>query len=227
MISVIIPTLNSAETLTETFACLVGPTLSGLVREVIVCDGGSSDSTLDMADAAGAKIVHAEKGRGRQLKVGANATKCDWLLFLHADTRLEPAWAEEVAQIIAQPDGNREFAAAFRFALDDRSFGARMLEKVVGLRCRALKLPYGDQGLLIHREFYNNLGGYRDLDLMEDVAFIRKVGWRRTHLLRARAITSAARFRKTGYFLRPLKNFSILTLYFLRVPPSILVRLYE
>jgi rSAM/selenodomain-associated transferase 2 len=225
MISIVIPTLNSQDTLNDTFACLVPATMEGLVREVVVVDGGSSDRTCEIADAAGATIVHSQKGRGRQLRAGGDKAKSDWLLFLHADTKLAPTWAKEVADLIASPQ--REFAAAFRFALDDQRLAARILERIVALRCHALKLPYGDQGLLIHRTFYRKLGGFPEVDLMEDVALIRKVGWRRTNLLKSCAVTSPKRFQKDGYFLRPLRNFCILTLYLLRVPTRVLVRLYE
>jgi glycosyltransferase involved in cell wall biosynthesis len=169
--------------------------------------------------------VRSERGRGAQLAAGAREATGDWLLFLHADTVLDPGWAAEAAAFIADP-GNRGRAAVFRFALDDESAAARRLEAVVGWRCRALALPYGDQGLLISRRFYDSLGGFGPLPLYEDVDIIRRIGRSRLVLLRTRAVTSAARYRRSGYWLRPARNLFCLVLYGLGVPPRLIARIY-
>jgi rSAM/selenodomain-associated transferase 2 len=227
MISVIIPTLNAAETLSVTFSCLIGPTVAGLVTEVIVAEGGSEDETVNIAEAAGAHVVECPRGRGLQLAAGANAAKGRWLLFLHADTRLEAGWDDEVVKFIEKSEGlGRDRAAAFRFQLDDFSAKARVLEKLVAFRCAILKAPYGDQGLLVSKAFYDRLGGHSELDLMEDVDLVRRIGSKRLVLLRSAAVTSAARYQASGYFLRILRNSLIMSLYACRVPPRLLARLY-
>ena len=96
MISAVIPTLNSEATLATTLEALIPAVVEGVVREVIVADGGSTDRTLKIADQSGARVVTSETGRGLQLKSGAAAAKMPWLLFLHADTVLDPGW-ERVA----------------------------------------------------------------------------------------------------------------------------------
>ena len=93
-------------------------------------------------------------------------------------------------------------------------------------RCRVLALPYGDQGLLIARAFYESLGGYRPLPLMEDVDLIRRIGRSRLRMLDATATTSAARYRRDGWTLRPLRNLLCLSLHFAGVPPKALLRFY-
>jgi len=226
MISVVIPTLNAERALAHCFDGLIAATVKGLVREVIVADGGSGDETLAIADAAGAHVVTAPKGRGSQLAAGADAARCEWLLFLHADTVLEPGWEGEAASFLERADFERPRAAAFRFALDDFGPAARRLEFFVGLRCWMFGLPYGDQGLLIAKRFYRQLGGFRPLPLMEDVDLMRRIGRRRLTMLRARAVTSAERFRREGYLRRSARNLGILLLYALRVPTNLLVRLY-
>jgi rSAM/selenodomain-associated transferase 2 len=218
-LSVVIPTLNAAATLSATLASLRG------ADEVIVSDGGSSDGTRDVAGRSGARIVESSSGRGRQLATGADEATGDWLLFLHADTALEPNWRGAVNRYIANP-ANQSRAAAFRFALDDGSAPARRLERMVAWRTNALALPYGDQGLLIKRDFYRSLGGFRALPLMEDVDLVRRIGRRRLVILPISARTSAARWQAQGWATRSLRNVACLLLYFIGVPPRLLYRLY-
>src|SRR5438552_12286729 len=101
-LSIVIPTLEAAATLGAALAALDEGRASGLVREVIVVDGGSSDATRAVADAAGAELATAPRGRGAQLAAGAQRARGDWLLFLHADTRLEAGWAAAVRGFIDQ-----------------------------------------------------------------------------------------------------------------------------
>lgn len=229
MISVVVPTLNAERHLAAGLSALVHAAVEGLVREVVVVDGGSSDRTTEIVDQAGATLVKSTCGRGTQLALGAEHTRLPWILFLHADTVLEPGWEREAAAFIEAVDTGRRRAAAavFRFALDEPGFKARLVEWGVSVRCALLRLPYGDQGLLIPRRLYGQLGGYRQIPLMEDVDLIRRLGRSRTVMLRSRAITSATRYRRDGYLRRILRNLSCLTLYYLRVPAHTIARLYR
>ncbi len=228
MISVIIPTLNAEATLAPTLAALVPATVDGVVREVIVSDGGSADRTLEIADAAGAEIERGEAGRGRQLARGAQRARFPWLLFLHADTSLETGWQMEAAEFMnsVEADHRSLSAAAFRFALDDSGIAPRLVEAGVSLRCTLAKLPYGDQGLLIPARLYNEIGGFRPLPIMEDVDLVRRLGRKRLIVLNSRAITSASRYRRDGYGRRVARNLTCLALYVLRVPAATISRLY-
>ncbi|MGD9828626.1 MAG: TIGR04283 family arsenosugar biosynthesis glycosyltransferase [Hyphomicrobiaceae bacterium] len=228
MITVVIPTLNAERVLAATLTALVPAAVEGLVREVIIVDGGSSDHTARIVEAAGAELVTAQKGRGSQLAAGAKAARQPWLLFLHADTVLEAGWESEALAFIERVDGGArpESAAAFKFSLDDIGFAPRALETLVSLRCLLLRLPYGDQGLLVPRRLYESVGGYQPLPLMEDVAMVRGLGRKRIVMLRSRATTSAVRFRRDGYLLRSLRNMSCVALFLLRVPTRHIVRLY-
>jgi rSAM/selenodomain-associated transferase 2 len=191
----------------------------------LVIDGGSCDATVVVAADWGARVLQAPRGRGAQLAVGGAAAVGDWLLFLHADTQLGPGWVVAARAFMAQP-GSEQRAAAFRLALDDSDPRARRIERLANWRGRALGLPYGDQGLLISRSIYEALGGYRPLPLMEDVDLVRRIGRRRIVILDAAAVTSAARYRRDGWWLRPLRNLALLGLYFLGVPTRVLHRLY-
>lgn len=219
-LAIIIPTLNAAEGLG---AALAACAEAG--AEILVADGGSTDGTPGLARAAGAEVIAASRGRGPQLVAGAAANRADWLLFLHADTRLEPGWAAAVRGFMAQPE-NAGRAAYFRFTLDDPAPQARRLERLVAWRCRVLALPYGDQGLLLSRALYQSVGGYRPLPLMEDVDLVRRLGRRRLVSLPVVALTSAARWRRDGWYRRSTRNLACLSLWLLGVPPRTIARLY-
>lgn len=219
-LSVVIPTLNAAHMLSTTLKAL------GPVDEVIVIDGGSSDATLDVARACGAHTAEAPQGRGFQLSAGAAAAQYEWLLFLHADTVLEPGWKAEAQSFMSDPE-NQQRAAVFRFKLDDGSLNARRLERFVAWRTRFIGLPYGDQGLLISSHFYRALGGFREWPLMEDVDLVRRIGRRRIVPMKSYAQTSAQRWRREGWGRRSLRNGACLMLYFLGLPPRVILRLYR
>jgi rSAM/selenodomain-associated transferase 2 len=221
-IAVVIPTLNAAETLPQLLEALCS---TAIVREVIVVDGGSSDKTVYLARAAGAHVIDAASGRGTQLAAGASAASQDWLLFVHADCRLEPGWESAVDSFLASPEG-KDRAGYFDFALDDATPAARRLERIVAWRCRVLGLPYGDQGLLIARSLYDTVGGFAPLPLMEDVDLVRRLGRRRLVRIGIRCVASARRYRRGGYWRRPLRNLFCLSLYFAGVPPARIARLY-
>ena len=221
-ISVVIPTLNAADVLPATLDALAN---ARLVREIIVADGGSADDTRAIAAASGARIVAAPRGRGSQLAAGANAASGPWLLFLHADCRPARDWEDAVARFFATPGANGH-AGYFTFALDASGRAARRLERIVAWRCRALALPFGDQGLLIGRTLYDAVGGYAALPLMEDVDLVRRLGRRRLRPLGAKLYSSARRYRSGGYLRRPLRNLVCLSLYFAGVPARHIARLY-
>ncbi|MBU6373969.1 MAG: glycosyltransferase [Alphaproteobacteria bacterium] len=194
MLSVVLPTLNAADRLPAALAPLVDGVLRGLVKEVIVVDGGSQDATIAIAEEAGATIVRSAPETSARLAAGAAAARGGAYLFLDPDTRLSPGWVDEAGGFLSGPQG-RTRAAAFAFALDDDTAAARAVAAWVDLRCAVFGLPYGDQGLLISRALYDDIGGYRPLPRMADVDLVRRLGRRRIRVLRTRAVTSAAGYR--------------------------------
>lgn len=223
MLAVIVPTLNAAQTLP---ACLQAV---GEDVPVVVVDGGSADDTRMVARMFMADVLTAPPGRGGQLAAGADAAiggQAEWLLFLHADTVLQPGWRDAVDAFIADP-GNAGRAAHFALAFDDDGRGARRVARLANWRARVLGLPYGDQGLLIAAPFYRSLGGFRPLPIMEDVDMVRRIGRDNLVPLKALAVTSAEKYRRDGWWRRPLRNIGCLALFLLGLPTGMIARLYR
>ncbi len=223
-LSVVIPTLNAAEALPACLAALVEGLHAGLIREVIVSDGGSGDATALIADAAGAVIVTGAPSRGGQLRRGAAVAGGAWLLVLHADTVLPEGWAGAVRAQMAQGG-----AAAFRLSFDAGGLAPWLVAGWANLRTRVFGLPYGDQGLLISRADYERAGGYPDIPLMEDVALalaLRGQGGR-IALLPLAVRTSAARFLRDGWLRRGARNLWLLARYLCGADPARLAARYR
>lgn len=216
-ISVVIPTLDEEERLAAAIRSVRAD------AEVIVVDGGSTDGTRAVAAAEGARVLEAPPGRGRQLDEGARAAGGEWLVFLHADTRLEAGWAAAVAGLAPPVVGG-----AFRLAIDSDRPAFRIVERAVRVRLRVFKRPYGDQALFVRRDAYARVGGMPHLPLMEDVAFVTRL--RRAGplaFLPLRAFTSARRWQRHGIVGTTLRNWWLLALYAAGHPPDRLARLYR
>ncbi len=222
-VSVVIPTLEAADRIGPCLGALGAAVMEGVIHEVIVADGGSADAIAEVAEAVGARLVTAPRGRGKQLAAGARAARGDWLLFLHADTVLAPGWGAAVLAHVRTRPGR---AGYFTLRFDTPGPMARIVAGWANLRAALFALPYGDQGLLISRALYDQTGGYRPIPLMEDVALVRRIGRRRLARLGAAAVTSASRYAADGWLRRGWRNLTTLALYFLGVAPERLARRY-
>ncbi len=222
-LSVIVPVLNAERDLPACLASLVEGAEAGLLREVVVSGTSTCEGARAMADEAGAAWVEGERGRGRQLRRGAEAARGDWLLFLHADTVLETGWSSAAATHMAS---RADKAAVFRLAFRSGGWRAHVVAGLANLRSRWLALPYGDQGLLVPRTLYDATGGYEPIPLMEDVSLVRRIGRSRLAVLDARAFTSSARQVRDGWFARSARNIILVTRYFAGADPEDLARAY-
>jgi rSAM/selenodomain-associated transferase 2 len=219
-VSVVIPVLND----TPAAAQLLPQVPPDPAVELIVVDGGNDTGLAEvLAERPDVRLVRTMPGRGRQMNAGAAMAAGEWLLFLHADSRLPAGWRQAIATVAPDVIGGW-----FRFALDDPAWQARVIERLVGWRVRQLRLPYGDQGIFVRRDVFERLGGFADLPLMEDVEFVRRVTTagplREAPLPLA---TSARRWRRDGWFRRSARNVVLVALYFAGVSPARLVRWYD
>lgn len=217
-LSVIIPALNEAENI----GAVVEAVRRAKPHEVIVVDGGSTDRTTELASRAGAIVLTSPPGRGRQQRLGAERARGDWLVFLHADTRLPENYPQIVAQILSRPE---VAAGAFRFKLDEPGAGYRWIEQLVAWRCRFFKLPYGDQAIFVRAAVLAQAGGFPALPIMEDYELIRrlrKLG--RIEVASVAAATSARRWRKLGALNASCTNIACLAAYKLGVDAATIAR---
>lgn len=223
LVSVIIPVLDDVLCLERALEALGDDSRA----EIIVVNGGDRTPRFAELEHAAPHVRWAASppGRGRQMNVGARIAQGDWLLFLHADTSLPRGWIDELARLLQVPS---VVGGSFRFALDSPSPLARALEQGVAARVRWLNLPYGDQALFVRRGVFMSLGGYRELPLMEDVDFVRRMRRRgRLHHSALPAVTSARRWERDGWFRRSAENVILVLLFLAGVSPRWLAARYR
>ena len=183
---------------------------------------GHSRVEIIVVDADDPQWELGAPGRARQMNAGAARARGDWLLFLHADSRLPHGWLTTFDLHTRGVEGGW-----FRFALDDTAWQARAIERGVRWRVRLFRLPYGDQGIFVRRSTFVAMGGYREIALMEDVDFVRRLVARAAVVeLPIALATSSRRWRRDGWWRRSVRNVVLLALYFAGVSPSRLARWY-
>ncbi len=224
-VSIVIPVLRDSVQLDGLLASLARQTDDAAV-EIIVANGDADDGAVAGVQARHAAVrwVASLPGRGLQMNAGAAVASGRWLLFLHADTRLDHRWLDA----LRQAESHGAVGGAFRFTLDSPRRVARVIERGVAWRTRWLGLPYGDQGLFVRRDAFTALGGYRPYPLMEDIDLVRRL--RRhgpLHLSPLPIRTSARRWERDGWGRRSLRNLTLVALYFGGVSPRRLARRYD
>ena len=203
-ISIIIPTYNESQHLPLLLSDL-SKFNEGI--EIIIVDGKSEDKTKDIANLYRTNIHKSKKkNRGLQLNIGAKKAKGEWFIFIHADSRLSKDWLKKVKSVIRY---KKKFIYFFRFKINNEKIIYRFLELVVNLRSFIFKNPYGDQGLIIHRETYFKNKGYRKIPLMEDLDFTKRLKKNvKLKMLSIPIYTSSRKWEKTNIILQAFKNWN-------------------
>ncbi len=222
MLSVIIPAINEAETISGALQALADLRARGV--EIVVVDGGSTDATIDLARPFADQVISAPRGRARQMNAGAAQARGDLLLFLHADCRLPPAADRLIV------DGlNRERKTWGRF--DVTISGTHPLLRLIGtmmnFRSRVTGMATGDQGIFVTRSLFEATGGYPDIALMEDIAITKKLkAFGKPLTLRHRVTTSGRRWEKHGVWRTIFLMWRLRLQYWLGADPNKLASSY-
>jgi rSAM/selenodomain-associated transferase 2 len=189
-------------------------------------DGDPAGGTLRAIPDGDCRKLLSEPGRGRQLNQGSGAATGEVLIFLHADTKLPPDALISIGDALRDP---ALAGGAFDLAIDSPRRVFRLIERVASLRTRLTRIPYGDQGIFLRETWFQSLGGYREIPIMEDVDLMRRLkrtGGRVT-ILPVRVVTSARRWEGDGILYTTLRNWSLVTLFLLGVDAGLLARWYR
>ena len=213
-ISIIIPTLNESKNIKATLAS----TQASRNVEVIVVDGGSQDNTVDIAKSFGVTVISGYQNRASQMNAGAMNATGDILLFLHADTLLPANFDTMIRTALQQPI---VVAGAFSLRINAAKAGLRLVEWGVKWRSKCLQMPYGDQGIFLSKEKFNNIGGFPELPIMEDFELIRHL----KHLgkitfIPTPVVTSPRRWLKKGILQTTFINQIVIIAYFIGISPK-------
>lgn len=219
-ISIIIPVLNEAAIIKSTLLKL----LKHQGVEIIVVDGGSQDNTTNIVQQTGAKLITVTGGKAVQMNQGADIAQSELLLFLHGDTSLPPNFIHLVKETLKQP---KVVAGAFELTINSAEKSLRWVELMVKIRSHLFRLPYGDQGIFIRKKVFEQIGGYRNLAIMEDFDLIQRLKCQGVVAIASgQVITSGRRWQKLGVWKTTTINQLVIVGYYLGVSPTKLKSLY-
>lgn len=198
---------------------------------MIVVDGGSQDGTVQIAHSFGVKVLSAPVGRACQMNFGAKAASGDILLFLHGDTRLPANFDAMIATLFTADKTNSPqtpIAGAFKLRINAPLLSLRLIEFGVNWRSRWLQMPYGDQAIFLKSQVFHDIGGFRNLPMMEDFELmlrLKRLG--RIAIIPVPVLTSARRWQKLGVLKTTLINQGTIIAYLMHIPPQKIAHWYR
>ena len=219
-VSIIVPTLNEELVLENTLTHIqqLSP------HELIVSDGGSNDYTYRIADRFSHRVITGSAGRALQMNAGANEATGDLLLFLHADSRIEPESYRKMLECMENP---KWIGGAFTLCIESGKWSLKLIALLANIRSKYFGVAYGDQGFFVRKEVFKDMNGFSPIPICEDLDFyyrLRKKG--SVILLKEKAHTSPRRWINEGIFFTTVRNFIIAVLFGLGFPPHILTKWY-
>lgn len=222
-IAVVIPCLDEADNLRHLLDALRRQVAPG--DQLIVADGGSADGSAELARQLADVACRGRAGRARQMNAGARMARAGLLLFLHADSRVP----DDFLPRLRAASGGAGFVWGFcPLRLSGRAPLLRIIERAINLRSRLSQMATGDQALLVRRDTFARLGGFADLELMEDLAMSRSLRrLSRPLILPATITTSSRRWEQRGIIATVLLMWWLRFLYACGVAPALLARWYR
>jgi rSAM/selenodomain-associated transferase 2 len=220
-VSIIVPTLNEAQGLRDTLTQIQ----QLCPHELVVSDGGSDDNTLKIAKKFTEHVVSGPAGRALQMNAGAQIATGDIFIFLHADSRIEPASYEKMLHSLKSSE---KIGGAFSLCIDSDKWSLRLITRLANLRSKFFGMAYGDQAFFVKNSTFQQMNGFAEFPICEDIDFfkrLRKLG--PVILLKEKSLTSPRRWIKEGIWFTTLRNILITILFELGFPPRILTKWYQ
>jgi rSAM/selenodomain-associated transferase 2 len=220
--SIIIPVLNEAEQINSLIEHIRSQ-YSEHSYEVIVVDGDPQGSTIKVIQHREVIAITAEQGRGRQMNAGAAVARGETLIFLHADTRLPDNGLGKISQTL---ENQKYVGGAFDLEIESDRLFLKYIAVRASFRSRLNRIPYGDQGIFIRKSYFDKIGGFKEIPLMEDIDLMRRIKKDRKKIciLPDKVMTSARRWERDGAFYTTFRNQILLALFYLGVSPTTLAK---
>jgi len=224
-LSIIIPVFNESQIINATIHYLSKLAFSDRL-EIIVVDGNPSGNTINAIASSGIIKIIGRKGRGSQMNTGVAAASGDVLLFLHADTLLSHDALDQIIIAFQQHD---IVGGAFDLEIKSKKRIFRLIEQAASIRSRLTGIPYGDQAIFLKKSFFDQIGGFKDIPIMEDVELMQRVkkAGKKIKFIPRKVRTAARRWEKEGIVYCTLRNWTLIVLYLLGVSPEKLTKFYE
>ena len=223
--SVIVPVFHEGERINDLIECVNRLDSDGNA-EIIIVDGTQEKDTLTAIRSNHAIKISSEQGRAKQMNAGASIARGEVLIFLHADTELPVHARRKIGSFIEQTE---YVGGAFDLGIKSDRFIFKAIGKLASWRSRLNRVPFGDQAIFIRREYFNRIGGYKDIPLMEDVELMRRIkkSGDRIRIFYDRVMTSPRRWDEEGVIYCIFRNWALQVLYSLGVSPDHLVKYYK
>ncbi|MHC4544463.1 MAG: TIGR04283 family arsenosugar biosynthesis glycosyltransferase [Planctomycetota bacterium] len=223
--SIVIPVLNEAEQINSLIEHIHSQSFEGFF-EIIVVDGDLQGNTVKVIQDKDVIALITEKGRGRQMNAGAATAHGEILIFLHADTKLPDNALGKISRVLQD---ERYVGGAFDLGIDSRRLFLKYIAARASLRSRLNRIPYGDQAIFIRKDYFDQIGRFKEIPLMEDVNLMRRIkkDGRKIYILPDKVMTSARRWERDGALYTTVRNQILMALFYLGVSPNRLAKYYR